>query len=109
MMDNPQWQKEMKKLQNSKEFKESIKKTQDALKDPNTAARAEAKIETMVKVGQEQIKKASGNAMEEALAAMNDPAVMEQMQKMLKDPSFAKQLENMTKDPKFKNYVDAVR
>ena len=107
MMEDPQFQKEMKKLQNSKEFKESIKKTQEMLKDPNLAAKNEAKMEHMLKVGEEQIKKGAANAMEEAMKAMANPEIVAEMAKMIKDPSFTKQLEAMAKDPQFKNYVDA--
>ena len=109
MMEDPKWQAEMKKLTNSKDFKESIKKTKEALSDPDAAARAEAKAEAMYKHGNEQLKKGAKNAMEEAMDAMNNPEVMEQMTKMMKDPNFKQTLEKMTKDPSFQNYVDAVR
>jgi hypothetical protein len=108
MMENPEYQKLMKKFSNSKDFKDSVKKTTEMLKDPNTAAKAEAKLEHMVNVGNDQLKKGAKDAMEEAMAAMNNPEVMAEMAKMVKDPNFVKQLESMTKDPKFKNYIDAV-
>ena len=108
MMDNPEFQKQMKQFQNSKDFKESVKKTTEMLKDPNTAAKAEAKLETMVNVGSQELKKGAKNAMEEAMAAMANPEVMAEMAKMIKDPNFTKQLESMSKDPTFKNYIDAV-
>ena len=109
MMEDPSWQKEMKKLTNTKDFKDSIKKTQEALKDPDTAARAEAKIEAMAKHGSEQLKKGARSAMEEAMEAMANPEVMEEMQKMMRDPGFSAQMQKMMKDPSMKNYVDAVR
>jgi hypothetical protein len=109
MAENPQWQKKMKELSNSKEFKESIKKSKELLKDPDTAAHAEAKLEHMVKVGNDQLKKGAASAMEEAMAAMANPETMAEMAKMMKDPSFAKQLESMTKDPQFQSYIEAVR
>jgi hypothetical protein len=109
MMDDPEWQKQMKELTKNKEFKESIKKTQHALKDPNTAAHAEARVEHMLKVGNDQLKKGAASAMEEAMAAMNNPEMMAEMQKMIHDPSFTKQLEAFAKDPQFRSYMEAVR
>jgi hypothetical protein len=108
MMEDPAWQKEMKKLSGSKDFKNSIKQTKKKLEDPDTAAQAEARMEHMLKVGDNELKKSASSAMEEAMAAMNDPEVMAEMTRMIKDPSFAKEFEAMKKDPQFKNYVDAV-
>lgn len=108
MMEDPAWQKEMKKLTKSKDFKESIKKTQEMAKDPNTAAHAEARMEHMLKVGEAELKQGAAGAMEEAMAAMANPEVMAEMTKMLKDPNFAKQFAAMSKDPGFQNYVDAM-
>jgi len=110
MMDDPKWQQEMKKLTNSKDFKESLKRTQEALKDPNVAAKAEAKVEAMYEAGTEQLKRGAASAMEEAMAAMsNNPEVLEEMKRMIKDPNFAETMQKMTSDPSFKNYADAVR
>ena len=108
MMDSPEFQKQMKKLTNEPEFKDSVKKTTDMFKDPTKSAQAEAKFEHMLKVGNEDMKKAAGSMMEEAMAAMANPEVMAEMQKMIKDPNFQQQLASMTKDPSFKSYVDTV-
>ena len=78
------------------------------MKDPSTAARLEAKMEHMLKVGEEKLKQGAGAAMEQAMADMANPEVMAEMAKMLKDPLFQAQLAAMTKDPSFKNYVTAV-
>lgn len=110
MMENPEWQKKMKDLSNSQEFKDSIKKTQDILKDPNQAAHAEAKVEHMLKVGQEHLTKNAMQNMEDAMAsAVSNPEVMQEMQKMVKDPNFTKQLQDMMNDPSFKQYADAMQ
>jgi hypothetical protein len=69
----------------------------------------EAKMEHMMKVGQEQLKKNAMQGVEGAMAAMNDPQVVAEMTKMLKDPSFAKQLKEMQNSPEFQQYVNAVR
>jgi hypothetical protein len=65
-------------------------------------------MEHMMKVGEEQLTKGAGAAMEQAMADMANPEVMAEMAKMLKDPQFQAQLAAMTKDPSFKNYVTAV-
>jgi DNA repair ATPase RecN len=107
--ETPAFQEQMKKLSNSKEFKESIKKTTALLSDPNKAAHAEAKMEHMLKVGKDELKNTAAASMEQAMAAMQDPAVMAEMTKMLKDPNFTQQLQHLMKnDPSFQNYVDAV-
>jgi len=98
----------MKKMTNSKEFKDSIKKTQEMMADPSTAAAAEAKIEHMAKVGEEQLKDNAYSQMEEAMAAMGNPEVMAQMTKMLKDPDFYKKFAEMSKDPNFAMYKESV-
>lgn len=108
MMNDKEFQKQMKKLGEQKEFKQGVKKTVDMMKDPSTAARMEAQMEHMVKVGNEQIKKGAAGAMEEAMAAMGDPEVMAEMAKLIKDPTFQQQISDMSKDPSFKNYVAAV-
>ena len=110
MMSSPEFQAEMKKLQNSKEFKESLQQTKNLLNDPNQAAKAEAKIETMAKIGQDQLKIQAASSMVAAMqAALTNPEVMSQMSKMLKDPNFARQLEAMTKDPEFRMYQEAMK
>jgi hypothetical protein len=109
LMDNPEYKKKMSEMQKDKDFQESLKKTQESLNDPNQAAAAEAKMEHMLKVGEQQLKKAAGDQMREAMAAMSNPDVMSQMQEMLKDPNFMQQIQAMTKDPNFKSYVDAVQ
>jgi uncharacterized protein with von Willebrand factor type A (vWA) domain len=109
MMNNPDYKKKMAELQKDKEFQESLKKTQETLSDPNKAAAAEAKMEHMLKVGEQELKKNAGDQMREAMAAMSNPDVLNQMQEMLKDPNFMRQIQDMTKDPNFKSYVDAVQ
>lgn len=109
MMANPEYQKKMKEMTKDKKFQEGIKKTTDMLKDPNSAAQQEAKMEHMLKVGEDTLKKNAGDQMKEAMNAMNNPEVMAEMQQMMKDPKFMQQIQAMTKDPNFKSYVDAVR
>jgi hypothetical protein len=108
MMNSPSFQKQMKKMAGTKEFKENAKQTELILKDPSQAAEAEARMEHMVRVGNDQMKKAAGGMMEDAMAAMNDPGVMAEMTKMMKDPNFQQQLNDMMKDPSFSSYADAV-
>lgn len=109
MMDDPEFQKQMGKLAQNPEFKNSIKQTQQAMQDPHHAAKMEAKVEHMMKVGQESLKKGAKNSMEDALAAMNNPEALGEMARMLKDPNFKKELEAMYKDPQFQNYVAAMQ
>jgi tripartite-type tricarboxylate transporter receptor subunit TctC len=108
MMDGPDFQKQMKNMGNSKDFKESMKLTADMMKDPAKAAAHEAKLEHMLKVGQTELKEAAGGVMEDAMAAMGNPEVMAEMAKMVNDPSFQQQLADMASDPTFKSYIDAV-
>lgn len=79
----------------------------DLMKDPNEAAKQEAKMEHMLKLGEERLQGA-GKAMEDAMAAMGNPEVMAEMTKMMKDPAFQAQIASMAKDPSFKTYVAAV-
>ena len=109
MMDNPQFQKKMKEMGNTKDFKDATKKSLDMMNDPAKAAEMEAKYEHMMKVGNEQLKNAAGNVMEDAMAAMNNPEVMAEMSRMVKDPNFQQQLAAMSKDPSFKSYIDAMQ
>jgi formate dehydrogenase maturation protein FdhE len=108
MMDNPEFQKQMKKLTGDKEFKDSLKKSADAMKDPAKAAELEARMEHMMKVGEQELKKAAGSVMDDAIAAMGNPQVMAEMTKMIKDPAFQEQLAAMAKDPNFKLYMESV-
>jgi tripartite-type tricarboxylate transporter receptor subunit TctC len=108
MMNSPEFQKQMKKMAGTKEYKENAKQTEAILKDPSQAAEAEARMEHMVRVGNDQMKKAAGGIMEDAMEAMNNPEVMAEMTKMMKDPNFQQQLNEMMKDPSFKDYGDAV-
>ena len=109
MMDNPHFQKKMKEMGNSKDFKEATKKSLDMMNDPAKAAEMEAKYEHMMKVGNEKLKSAAGDVMEDAMAAMNNPEVMAEMSRMVKDPNFQQQLAAMAKDPSFKSYIDAMQ
>merc|ERR1719217_1972222 len=109
MMENPQFQKQMKEMANDKTFQESIKKSVEMMNDPAQAAAMEAKMEHMMKVGNDQLKKAAGGMMDEAMLAMNNPEVMAQVAKMVKDPNFQKQLADMAKDPQFQSYIEAMK
>lgn len=109
MMDDPMYQKKMREMSNTKEFKEGVQQSIEMMKNPAKAAAAEAKMEHMLKVGNEQIKSASRNVMEDAMAAMSNPEVMAEMARMVKDPQFQRQLAEMANDPSFKNYVDAAQ
>lgn len=103
------WQKHMKEVTNSKEFKDSFKMTADMLKDPNNAAKAEAKFEHMQRVGQDRLKDAATNDMENVMASLSDPEVMSQMTSMLKDPKFKEQLAAMKQDPQMQSYIRAMQ
>ena len=48
MMESPEFQKQMKQLEKSKDFKEAQKKAKDMMSDPQTAARMQAQMEHMV-------------------------------------------------------------
>jgi uncharacterized membrane-anchored protein YjiN (DUF445 family) len=109
MMDNPEHQKMMKDMTKDKNFQESIKKTAESLKDPNTAAATEAKFEHMLKVGDDTLKQNAGKQLQDVMASMENPETMAEMQKMMNDPQFMQQIQAMTKDPNFKSYVDAVQ
>jgi len=108
MMDSPQFQKQMKKMSETGEFKDNVKKSVDMMKDPTYAAKMEAKMEHLQKVGNEKIKEGANLAMEEAMNAMGNPEVMADMAKMMADPQFKAQLASMAKDPSFQNYVNAM-
>lgn len=110
MMNNPEYVKKMKEIQNSKDYQEAMKKTKETLADPTKAAHAEAKLEHMAKVGNEQLKNNAASAMEQAMDAIKqDPAVMADMLKMLKDPAFKEQMAALTKDSQFQTYIEAMK
>ncbi|CAJ1912446.1 unnamed protein product [Cylindrotheca closterium] len=109
MMESPEYQKQMKQWANSADFKDAAKQATDFMKDPAKAAEMEAKMEHMMKVGADQLKANSGKTMEDAMAAMADPAVLSQMTQMIKDPSFQANLAQMAKDPTFKQYIDSLQ
>merc|ERR1712032_1410901 len=99
----------MKEMSNIKQFKDGMKNSIDMLKEPAKAAEAEAKMEHMLKIGNNQLKNAAGNVMEDAMAAMGNPEVMAEVSKMIKDPKFQQQFSKMAKDPSFKSYIDAMQ
>ena len=109
MMENPAFQKQMKEMANDKTFQDSIKKSVEMMADPAQAAAMEAKMEHMMKVGNNQLKQQAGNMMDEAMMAMNNPDVMAQVAKMVKDPNFQKQMADMAKDPQFQSYIEAMK
>eukprot|EP00543_Licmophora_paradoxa_P011787 CAMPEP_0202476242 /NCGR_PEP_ID=MMETSP1360-20130828/93321_1 /ASSEMBLY_ACC=CAM_ASM_000848 /TAXON_ID=515479 /ORGANISM="Licmophora paradoxa, Strain CCMP2313" /LENGTH=139 /DNA_ID=CAMNT_0049103441 /DNA_START=617 /DNA_END=1036 /DNA_ORIENTATION=- len=109
MMEDPDFQKQMKELSQNHAFKEATKKSIDMLKDPTESARVEAQMEHMMKIGEEKLKKGAANVMEEAMASMGNPEVMAKMTDMLKDPAFQQQIAKMAQDPSFKNYINAMK
>ncbi len=109
MMESPAFQKQMKEMANDKTFQESIKKSVEMMGDPAQAAAMEAKMEHMMKVGNQQLKQQAGSLMDEAMNAMNNPEVMAQVAKMVKDPNFQQQLADMAKDPQFASYIEAMK
>ncbi|KAL7575902.1 hypothetical protein ACA910_000703 [Epithemia clementina (nom. ined.)] len=110
MMNDKKFQAEMKKFSKSKEFKESLKTTKEMLSDPNQAAAAEARMEQMIKVGNEEMKKKSMQTVDATMDAMaNDPEMVDSMAKMIKDPNFKKQLDEMMKDPNFRAYMESMQ
>ena len=109
MMESPGFQKQMKEMANNKDFKDSIQKSMEMMADPGQAAAMEAKMEHMMKVGNQQLKNQAGNLMDEAMNAMNNPEVMAQVAKMVKDPNFQQQLAGMAKDPQFASYLEAMK
>jgi hypothetical protein len=109
MMESPEFQKQMKQLSGSKEFKDSIKNAESVMADPSRAAEMEARMEHMIKRGNDELKKGAANMMEDTMAAMmENPALMNEMTQMLKDPNFQQQLAEMMKDPSFASYREAV-
>ena len=48
MMESPEFKKQMKQFEKSKDFKEATKKTQKMMDDPQQAARMAAQMEHMV-------------------------------------------------------------
>jgi hypothetical protein len=49
MMDSPEFKKQMKQLEKSKDFKDAQKKAKDMMTDPQSAARMQAQMEHMVR------------------------------------------------------------
>merc|ERR1719183_121998 len=74
MMENPEWQKKMKAFTGDAEMKEKFKSIGEDMKDAGKRAKLEAKMEAMVKLGNDQLKNQAGKTMEDAMASMNDPA-----------------------------------
>jgi len=109
MMESPEWKKKMKALTNDKSFKQSTEQLKKTMEDPNEAAKLAAKMEHMMKVGQDQQKAEVKDTMADAMQAMNDPSVMAEAARMMKDPNFQQQLSQMAKDPSFKKYVSAMQ
>lgn len=108
MMDSPEFKKQMKAFEKSKEFKDAAKKTQQMMEDPQTAARMAAQAEHMVQRGNDQMKKNAQASIADAFSALNDPTMMAEAAKMMKDPNFIAKVQQMAKDPQFKNYMSAV-
>merc|ERR1711862_711821 len=99
----------MKEMSQTKEFKESLKASTEMMADPAKAAAMEAKMEHMLKVGNNELKTAAGNVMQDAMAAMSNPEVMAEMKNMIQDPNFQQQLNSMAKDPSFSSYIEAMQ
>ena len=108
MMSDPNFKKQMKQFEKSKEFKDASKKAKNMMEDPQAAARMQAQAEHMVQRGNDQMKKGAMNSMADAMEAMNDPAVMGEAMKMMQNPDFARQMQQMQNDPAFGNYMAAV-
>jgi len=109
MMESADWKKKMKDLTNDKAFKNNIDKVQKTMEDPNEAAKMQAKMEHMMKVGQAELHNDAKGTMSEAMKAMADPTVMADAARMMKDPQFQQQLSQMAKDPSFKKYISAMQ
>ena len=62
MAKTPEFQAQMKKLQESRTFQESIKKTQEVMKDPEKLAELETKVQNAVKEGTEALEAAEKQA-----------------------------------------------
>ena len=109
MMESPEWKKKMKELTNDKAFKSNIDNVKKTMEDPNEQAKLPAKMEHMMKVGQNDLKNEAKDTMGQAMEAMADPTVMAEAAQMMKDPKFQQQLSQMAKDPSFKKYVSAMQ
>ena len=99
MMNDPAFQEQMKKMEKSNEFKDSIKKTKEKMADPNLAAKMEAQMEYMLKKGQDDLKNAARKNMEMAMDALQDPEILKEAAAMMKDPKFEEMVKTMMKDP----------
>ena len=108
MMENPEWQKKMKAFTGDAEMKEKFKSIGEDMKDAGKRAKLEAKMEAMVKLGNEQLTNQAGKTMEDAMASMNDPKVMAEMVRTVQDPKFKENFAKMAADPTFKKYIDAM-
>lgn len=109
MMESAEWKKKMKGLANDKAFKNNIDNVKKTMEDPNEAAKMQAKMEHMMKVGQGEIENEAKDTMATAMQAMADPNIMAEAARMMKDPNFQQQLSQMAKDPSFKKYVNAMQ
>ena len=109
MMESPEWKKKMKVLTNDKSFKAGVDNVKKNMEDPNEAAKMQAKMEHMMKVGQGTLNAEAKDTMAGAMEAMADPTVMAEAARMMKDPQFQEQLARMSKDPSFKKYVNAMQ
>jgi hypothetical protein len=109
MMESPEWKKKMKDLANDKSFKSGVENVKKTMEDPNEAAKIQAKMEHMMKVGQGALNAEAKDTMASAMEAMADPTVMAEAARMMKDPQFQEQLARMSKDPSFKKYVNAMQ
>ena len=109
MMDSPEFKKQMKMMEKSKDFKDAKKKAQEMMDDPSTAARLEAQMEHMVKRGQDTMTKNAYNSMSEAMSELSNPEMMAEAAAMMKNPAFKEQLQSMASDPSFKSYLTAMQ
>jgi hypothetical protein len=109
MMESPEWKKKMKDLTKDKSFKSGLENVKKTMEDPNEAAKIQAKMEHMMKVGQGELNAEAKDTMANAMQAMADPSVMAEAARMMKDPQFQEQLARMSKDPSFKKYVNAMQ
>ena len=50
MMESPEFQKQMKEFEKTKEYKDAVKKTKKMMEDPQQAARMAAQMEHMVNI-----------------------------------------------------------
>ena len=108
MMENPEWKKEMKKMEKSKEFKQALEDTNEMLKDPNMVAKLEAKMEASLAVGEKQLKKDYERTLMQALETFENDENLGEMKKYLSDPEFRAKIEQDMKDPQVRQYFEQV-